>query len=73
MSVVRQEVDEEQVYPHHILFGLSSPPRYIILTADKIADKSVYVDILTLTFSHLADALIQSDLQYVQGHSSQGK
>ena len=25
------------------------------------------------TFSHLADALIQSDLQKVQGHSPQGK
>ena len=48
VSVVRQEVDEEQVYLHHILFALSSPPRSIILTADKIADKSAYVDICWL-------------------------
>ena len=30
----------------------------------------IYIDI---TFSHLADALIQSDLQEVQGHSPRGK
>ena len=28
---------------------------------------------LTFTFSHLADALIQTDLQSVQGHSPRGK